>query len=162
MLDRLPESPGIYLMEFAGTGDSYVGQSVNIRCRVYSHLFAQRNNRPGNRLFRRVHMAGRRTFRVLELCGRANLDERETHWIHKLRPNLNVRQAGPNCSPIGEGCDTFYLRTSIDADLLMRLKLACVVLGKPVGEAVDEAIKCWLENHGITRVLSGRPPKAKK
>lgn len=90
--------PGIYLMEFEGTVDSYIGQSGDPLRRIMSHAALLRKGRHHSEAFNKV-LYGREAVSIkvslLEEC----LDgptrcKREAHWISQKNPTLNINHKG--------------------------------------------------------------------
>jgi group I intron endonuclease len=89
---------GIYLITNMVNGKRYVGQSVNIRRRMWDH------NRPHGKslIARAIRKYGKTNFKheVLEECPVSLLDAREIYWIKQLSPEYNIA-----CGAIRDGFD---------------------------------------------------------
>ena len=93
---------GIYLIRNTVTEKVYVGQSLNIKNRLYVHKAYLRNsNHPNEHLQRAFSKYGedKFVFQVLEFCGAESLNELEKHWIDKfnsINPDFgyNKKEAG--------------------------------------------------------------------
>jgi len=75
---------GIYRIFHIESGKSYIGQSVNVKKRIYTHFWNLNKNCHGNRYLQNAHsLYGRDafSFEVLEYCSRELLTEREQYWI---------------------------------------------------------------------------------
>jgi group I intron endonuclease len=86
---------GIYMIKNNLTGHCYVGQSVDIRKRWIDHKTPSKRNR-GMVLGRALSKYGAENFSfvVLEECSESDLNEREMHYIAKLRPAYNMNEGG--------------------------------------------------------------------
>lgn len=90
---NIPMKCGVYEIVCLLTDDSYVGCSKNIRGRMYKHRKASGRGKQQN-LYKLIKEYGWQAFdvRILELCDKEELFERETYWINELQPNLNKYQ----------------------------------------------------------------------
>lgn len=79
---------GIYLITNLVNGKHYVGQSIDIRKRMWSH------KKPGSKsiVSMAIHKYGINNFKidVLEECSVEELDAREAHWISEIKPEYNI------------------------------------------------------------------------
>lgn len=80
---------GIYCFTNNINNHSYVGQAVNIERRFRDHITRAYNGREQyskNSLYHAIRKYGitHFTFRILELCSKEALDDREIYWIDKL------------------------------------------------------------------------------
>lgn len=69
---------GIYIIEFP-SGHKYIGQSKNVEARITSHFKDIRDKVHPNRRIRKE--VGMPTWRVLEVCSLAELNNKEIFWI---------------------------------------------------------------------------------
>ena len=90
---NIPMQCGVYQISCELTDDVYIGCSTNIRGRIYKHRKASGRGKQQN-LYKLIKEFGWESFdvKVLELCGKEVMFERETHWINELQPNLNKNQ----------------------------------------------------------------------
>ena len=87
---KIPPRCGVYIIDCLLTDDAYIGCSSNLRNRRYRH---SRNVGQGNKPLKQlINELGWQafTFDVLEECDKEVMFDRETHWIKKLNPSLNV------------------------------------------------------------------------
>ena len=88
-----PPQAGVYMIECVLTNDMYIGCSSNLRNRYYKH---RRNVGLGKQkpLSKLINEMGWEVFdfKVLELCDKDTIFERETHFIQLYKPNLNVNK----------------------------------------------------------------------
>lgn len=85
----MKECCGIYQITNSVTNKSYVGQAINVFSRWYEHLYRafaiQRVDyeSPLHSAFRKYGINAF-SFKILEVCNKEELNEREKHWIQKL------------------------------------------------------------------------------
>ena len=85
---------GIYLLTFSN-GDTYIGRSVNIKKRVYTHDYQLRYNKHANTFIQSVYNKhGNFTYEILEEVIDELQSEREVYWINELSPTLNLTKGG--------------------------------------------------------------------
>ena len=85
---------GIYLLTFSN-GDTYIGRSVNIKKRVYTHDYQLRYNKHANTFIQSVYNKhGNFTYEILEEVIDELQGEREVYWINELSPTLNLTKGG--------------------------------------------------------------------
>ena len=91
---------GIYRLTCDKTGKSYIGQSKDIRRRMWEHKSP--NNMRYSELKKDILRYGFDSFKqeVLEECPIDRLDEREKFYIAKYKPEYNVSTGGKG----SEGC----------------------------------------------------------
>jgi group I intron endonuclease len=85
----LPTTSGIYLITCTANGRIYIGSSTNIRRRWYEHCTTLDNGKSNNSHLQHAwNKYGRASFviKVLELCERSVLFEREQHYLDTLQP----------------------------------------------------------------------------
>lgn len=83
---------GIYCILNRVSGESYVGQAVNVAARFKSHIaLLQTGKHHSKRLQASFDRDGRDAFsvRVLEDCPKADLNRREHDWMLRVKPSLN-------------------------------------------------------------------------
>lgn len=85
---------GIYKITNIITGEEYVGQSVDIKKRWYEHKRKLNNATHSLKISFKKFGIDKFEFIVLELCEQESLNERETHWINKLKPVFNSFKGG--------------------------------------------------------------------
>lgn len=86
---------GIYMIRNNITGDCYIGQSVNIPQRIIGHFRTDREK--PSKVQKQIIQYGKENFSVIlldECKTPEELDEREIHWIEKLKPSLNKQHGG--------------------------------------------------------------------
>jgi predicted GIY-YIG superfamily endonuclease len=87
---KIPPVSGVYLIDCKLTDDSYIGCSSNMRNRRYKH--ARNVGRAKQHNLSKLideYSWEAFTFTILEECDKNDIFERETHYIQKLKPNLN-------------------------------------------------------------------------
>lgn len=98
----LPSKPGIYLIACRSSDKCYVGSAINIYRRWLSHHLPDlRRGRHCNRYLQNAwkkHGEACFSVRVLELCDKPDLVQREQHWIDILRTADN--RHGYNLCPL--------------------------------------------------------------
>lgn len=75
---------GIYKITNLSNSKVYVGQSVNLNNRIYTHKYSLENNNHYNSLLQRAYNKygqDKFTFEIIEKCDLCDLDEREIYWI---------------------------------------------------------------------------------
>lgn len=84
---------GIYKITNKVTGESYIGQSIDIHRRFMEHRAPSGRTSP---LKQAMQQYGKENFEfsVLEECAACDLDNREKHWIAALNPQYNVAAGG--------------------------------------------------------------------
>ena len=87
---KMPKQCGVYQISCVLTDDVYIGCSRNIRGRIYKHRKASGRGKQAN-LYKLIKQYGWEAFdvKILELCDKEVVFDRETYWIQKLQPNLN-------------------------------------------------------------------------
>lgn len=86
---------GIYMIRNNITGDCYIGQSVNIPKRILGHFHTGRKRM--TLVQKQVAEYGKENFSIIlldECKTPEELDEKETYWINKLNPSLNIQCGG--------------------------------------------------------------------
>lgn len=92
-------SAGIYCLSFEGTDKVYIGKSVNLDSRAYSHHWNMQKQKAPKKLQDAYNIYGAPIFTVLEYC-----NEAELYCLEKLYINeFNSVEDGFNYSPGGEG-----------------------------------------------------------
>lgn len=82
--DNVEKKIGIYCIENIINGKKYIGQSVNLKDRLYGHKTKLKHNKHKNRHLQfAVNKYGIKnfTFNIIEECDAAHLDERERYYI---------------------------------------------------------------------------------
>lgn len=93
---------GIYRIFHKETQRSYIGQSVNILNRIFTHFHSQTIRESKSLLATAMHDSDKSDFdwEILEICSKENLDFRECIWIDALNPiyprGFNLRSGGVN------------------------------------------------------------------
>lgn len=90
---------GIYCLSFKGTDKVYIGKSVNLGSRAYSHHWNMQKQKAPKKLQDAYNIYGAPTFTVLEYCNEAELCYLEKLYITEF----NSVEEGFNYSPGGEG-----------------------------------------------------------
>lgn len=91
-----PASPGVYLIRNINNGKAYVGSSVNLRSRWYTHKHGLRSGGHSNQKLQRAwdkHGEASFEFVVLEVCLLWSTEiqwEKEARWIAELSPEYNI------------------------------------------------------------------------
>lgn len=86
---------GIYCITCVANGKRYIGQSVNMKYRWYSHRSKLRNgNHYNNKLQHDWNEYGESKFTIvtLERCSAINLDLAEYSWIRRLNSEFNIER----------------------------------------------------------------------
>lgn len=93
LLNRLlksSEKTGIYKITDLDTGMCYIGQSVDLPTRIKTHIKAGLGiNSSNNRLYSAMKQKSPENFsyEIIELCKRAQLNEKEKYWIDFYESN---------------------------------------------------------------------------
>ena len=87
---------GIYMYENKGTGQKYIGQSVNIQKRKWEHLH---NPSSTSHIDKAIAKYGEEAFNfsIIEECSADQLDYREQYWIDfydSIKNGYNIREGG--------------------------------------------------------------------
>jgi group I intron endonuclease len=90
---------GIYCLSFEGTDKVYIGKSVNLESRAYSHEWNMKNQKASKKLQDAYNTYGTPIFTVLEYCNEKELYNLEKTYISEF----NSVEQGFNHSPGGEG-----------------------------------------------------------
>lgn len=91
---------GIYRIYYKETGKSYIGQSINIPSRIFTHFHAQTIREAKSLLAADMKEYGKEAFawEVLERCDEEIIDCRESYWIDALDPiapkGYNLKSGG--------------------------------------------------------------------
>lgn len=82
---------GVYLIENRFTKEKYVGASVNVSGRLSSHFGRDAKKYIWRKFYQDILKLGREgfTWKLLEVCEKENLLEREQFWYDKLKPEYN-------------------------------------------------------------------------
>ena len=75
---------GIYILTFSGTDKVYVGKSVNLDCRFYSHMYTFRNNIASKKLQSAYDIFGEPKFDILECAEVEQLNYLEKYYISEF------------------------------------------------------------------------------
>lgn len=107
-LKSLPQASGIYRVYNINTNTSYIGQSINIYKRFNSHHICDYKN-PNNENYNTKFYTALRKYginnfeiEILELCDKAQLDEKEIYYIKKydsFHHGYNSTEGGQFWSP---------------------------------------------------------------
>jgi hypothetical protein len=148
---------GVYRITHLRKGDAYVGASVDLADRRRTHFNTLRN---GTHEYPKVQACftpfdpADFVFDILEVCSFGVLGERESEWIHRLKPLLNAQPNRPprrwaNAGHPGRRIRLKYNLTP-DPDGIDRL----IELGKArpfpetnLSRLVDQAIMEYVERH---------------
>jgi group I intron endonuclease len=100
-------SCGIYKITNKINNKIYIGQSVNIEQRFYTHCSDALNKYDNNYFHNAIRKYGKENFyiEIIEECSKEELNEKEIYWIQKY--NSNNPSIGYNSSLGGEGCRIF-------------------------------------------------------
>lgn len=91
----IPEkTSGVYLIK-SPSGSIYIGQSICLKRRLIEHKCPSRKtyDMPISKEFLNNNLDDF-LFEILETCNPADLDKEESHWISKLKPDLNIATGG--------------------------------------------------------------------
>lgn len=89
---------GIYILQFKGTDKVYIGKSINLESRLYSHVWAMRNGYASKKMHQAYLQFGEPWLEVLQECNIEHIDALEKQYILEFDSVLN----GFNTSPGGE------------------------------------------------------------
>ena len=78
---------GVYLIRNKFTDECYIGQSVNIEARWNTHKNSLNKKQYALYTDMRFYGVSSFEFSVIEICSKAELDEREMFWIKKYQEN---------------------------------------------------------------------------
>ena len=94
---------GIYIITNKVSGNTYVGQSIDIKRRFIEHrTITAEHNQSLKRAFIKYGLENF-SFEVLEECSAEMLNEREMFFIEKLKPRYNRTKGGDGrCRPLTE------------------------------------------------------------
>ena len=82
---------GIYMIRCLVNGHCYIGQSINIRKRLWEHIYSLNKQYNSNGEFAdnehlckawKKYGENNFTYQILELCSEKLLDDREIYWIN--------------------------------------------------------------------------------
>lgn len=90
---------GIYCLSFESTDKVYIGKSVNLDSRAYSHLWNMQKQKASKKLQDAYNTYGAPKFTILEYCNEKELYKLEKSYIIEF----NSVENGFNYSPGGEG-----------------------------------------------------------
>lgn len=115
---------GIYCLSFNNTDKVYIGKSVNLDSRAYSHHWTMQKQKASKKLQDAYNIYGKPIFTVLEYCNEKELYKLEKAYIIEF----DSVEAGFNHSPGGEGGnvspgDTNSRATATNAQYLEALEL---------------------------------------
>lgn len=148
-VDHLPTSPGIYMLRHRITGDTYVGQSLNVRNRVMAHASSLRREDFSNDRFARLLESHPFDFEaeLLEIVEPEDCASAERRWIEDRRPTLNGHLTGAFREPLTNPLGRYWMR--MDPEVKKRLDHLAVEAGAPsteayAGQLVAEAVsRMW-------------------
>lgn len=135
---------GIYCIENMVNGKKYVGQSVNLKDRLYGHKTKLKHNKHKNRHLQfAVNKYGLEnfTFNIIEECDVAHLDERERYYISLYKSDNEA--FGYNIEPGGS-------RSIKTMSKQTRTKISESLKGREFTE--EHRAKIWKANH--ERIIS--------
>ena len=137
---------GIYKLTCRVNGKSYIGQSKDIRRRMWEHK--SRNSMAMSELKKDINTFGFDSFdkEILEECSIDELDEREQFYIKKLKPEYNVSKGGKG--PLGYHC------TEANKEKLREY-------GKKQWASKTEEEKTLIITHNLKRPPKGHPVSLK-
>ncbi len=142
--DIKPENCGIYIIKNKISGKVYIGQSHNIKWRWTAHKNCLRANRCSNRHLQaswNKYGEDAFDFSILELCGVADLDDREAYWIDRY----DATNSGYNIRPGGNSRRGWKMSDEA------RKHISDVLKGKKkpewLGKQISERQKQYYETH---------------
>jgi group I intron endonuclease len=89
---------GIYCLSFDNTDKVYIGKSITLETRLYSHLWNMRRNQSAKKLQEAYNTYGEPTFHILLECAEYDIYKLEKFYIQEFDSYNN----GFNSSPGGE------------------------------------------------------------
>jgi hypothetical protein len=149
--ERLPNASGIYSIRCHANGKLYVGQSVNIRRRFFTHRSGLRKGKNGNPILQRCwdkYGEASFDFQVVELCPSEVLTEREAYYIQKLGASngvggFNINAANDNPS-LGLKRPLETCQRMRDAGILKSNARLITI------EGVTDTMSGWARTRGLT------------
>lgn len=93
MVSGIAREPGIYVIVNTHNQQKYVGQSENVRKRLYQHFFDLEHNTHYNRKLQAAFNKYRQycfEFDVLGYYSKDDLNRAEQYWIDQLKPEYNT------------------------------------------------------------------------
>jgi len=99
-----PNASGIYTLRNTSLGKCYIGQAVNMKARMGTHLRQLRAGKHPNPILQAAFKKYAETawvFEIVELCERSSLTAREAYWATER----DALRMGYNSAPIQSGVD---------------------------------------------------------
>lgn len=120
---------GIYKIENKINGKIYIGQSINIKARLRSHICSAYNQNKKNDYDLVIHKAIRKygadnfSYEIIEECPKEKLNEREEYWIvyyDSYYNGYNSTKGGDNYDHLGKPVELY----DYDGNYVMTIKSA--------------------------------------
>ncbi len=99
---------GIYKIVNTRNGKIYIGSSVKLKYRFYSHNRELKLNSHRNKILQRIYNKYGNVFKfeMIEYCKREKLIEREQYWMNKLNPEYNLLPVAGNNTGFKHSAET--------------------------------------------------------
>jgi group I intron endonuclease len=96
---EITPNSGVYCIRHIGSNAIYIGASSNLHKREWQHFYDLSRGVHGNKNMQACYDASPTgnsafEFATIECCERADLSERERHWIGAFEPEFNDRKGG--------------------------------------------------------------------
>lgn len=162
-MDESWEAAGIYMLTCRINGKRYVGQSINIKRRMNEH---KRCKSFAPVICKAIAKYGWDAFdkTVLEFCPVEELDEKEIHYIAKLKPEYNLTKGGDSPTGYKHSPETKELLKQLakkqwedeNQQKLFRKPIICLDTGKIFNSVKSAAASVGVTHSCISMALNGK------
>lgn len=125
----VPAETGIYKIFTSVSSEVYVGSSVDMRKRAYSHYHSLVKGNHHSKGLQAVSLVGDLFFEVLECCDNTNLYEKEDYWVshyNSIENGYNTYQPSSNQRLKKHADNTGHALAVIKVELLSYLLLGFI------------------------------------